>query len=100
HTRWPRDWSSDVCSSDLEGRMDMDGVADHGVRRARVHEVHVHVHELRRLGAHDRGSENPVGLRIDQDFDESGFLADLPRLTALRDRKSTRLNSSHVATSY
>src|SRR5690625_7376043 len=21
HTRWPRDWSSDVCSSDLEGRM-------------------------------------------------------------------------------
>src|SRR5690625_6348310 len=21
HTRWPRDWSSDVCSSDLEGRI-------------------------------------------------------------------------------
>src|SRR5439155_3475967 len=21
HTRWPRDWSSDVCSSDLGGRM-------------------------------------------------------------------------------
>src|SRR5215510_16463561 len=20
HTRWPRDWSSDVCSSDLEGQ--------------------------------------------------------------------------------
>src|SRR5690625_6600951 len=20
HTRWPRDWSSDVCSSDLDGR--------------------------------------------------------------------------------
>src|SRR5207253_4516896 len=22
HTRWPRDWSSDVCSSDLEIRLD------------------------------------------------------------------------------
>src|SRR5439155_17192969 len=22
HTRWPRDWSSDVCSSDLEREMD------------------------------------------------------------------------------
>src|SRR5207253_7018261 len=21
HTRWPRDWSSDVCSSDLDGRL-------------------------------------------------------------------------------
>src|SRR5690625_5090535 len=23
HTRWPRDWSSDVCSSDLDGRLDI-----------------------------------------------------------------------------
>src|SRR5207253_4916177 len=23
HTRWPRDWSSDVCSSDLEGFLDV-----------------------------------------------------------------------------
>src|SRR5215208_86752 len=23
HTRWPRDWSSDVCSSDLLGRADL-----------------------------------------------------------------------------
>src|SRR5690625_7480328 len=22
HTRWPRDWSSDVCSSDLQSRLD------------------------------------------------------------------------------
>src|SRR5207253_7787855 len=27
HTRWPRDWSSDVCSSDLAYRVG--GVADH-----------------------------------------------------------------------
>src|SRR5215208_7932900 len=29
HTRWPRDWSSDVCSSDLEAV----GLAHHAVRR-------------------------------------------------------------------
>src|SRR5690625_6029154 len=25
HTRWPRDWSSDVCSSDLTGMYEVDG---------------------------------------------------------------------------
>src|SRR5439155_6550554 len=25
HTRWPRDWSSDVCSSDLSGQVGVDG---------------------------------------------------------------------------
>src|SRR5437870_10910721 len=25
HTRWPRDWSSDVCSSDLDPRTDVAG---------------------------------------------------------------------------
>src|SRR5215510_4271850 len=28
HTRWPRDWSSDVCSSDLDGQMDAPGPLD------------------------------------------------------------------------
>src|SRR5439155_25406909 len=27
HTRWPRDWSSDVCSSDLEPREDAQATA-------------------------------------------------------------------------
>src|SRR5690625_5903647 len=27
HTRWPRDWSSDVCSSDLSSRPSAGGVA-------------------------------------------------------------------------
>src|SRR5690625_5778673 len=27
HTRWPRDWSSDVCSSDLGARLVLDGGA-------------------------------------------------------------------------
>src|SRR5439155_16999858 len=28
HTRWPRDWSSDVCSSDLAWRWNLDYVVD------------------------------------------------------------------------
>src|SRR5207253_8691820 len=28
HTRWPRDWSSDVCSSDLNGIERLDPVRD------------------------------------------------------------------------
>src|SRR5207253_6152472 len=28
HTRWPRDWSSDVCSSDLSKSREMDVLAD------------------------------------------------------------------------
>src|SRR5690625_6453932 len=36
HTRWPRDWSSDVCSSDLAPRAQEPGQA---VERARVGEV-------------------------------------------------------------
>src|SRR5271166_6887402 len=54
HTRWPRDWSSDVCSSDL---------------------------------TLPRWSELRMGQGEDTDV-------------APRDRKSTRLNSSHVAISY
>src|SRR5690625_7043292 len=38
HTRWPRDWSSDVCSSDL-AHMGL-GLGDGGVRREAVVERH------------------------------------------------------------
>src|SRR5215510_8546029 len=36
HTRWPRDWSSDVCSSDLCGR-DLRGHSRYGPAAARWH---------------------------------------------------------------
>src|SRR5207253_8029821 len=42
HTRWPRDWSSDVCSSDL-------------ARAGAVERPHVH-----RLGREEAGGETPV----------------------------------------
>src|SRR6266508_4683078 len=62
HTRWPRDWSSDVCSSDLVVLM--------GSGR---HEILERVKTM-----------------------ETTFTG----RCRLLDRKSTRLNSSHVAISY
>src|SRR5690625_5888728 len=65
HTRWPRDWSSDVCSSDL----DSDEI---------------------RPGAHHTLDGVATTLRNNSDL----------RVRIEGDRKSTRLNSSHVAISY
>src|SRR5690349_22816265 len=80
HTRSLRDWSSDVCSSDLP-------LAEHvrradereavGLRRARRHRL-----EVRDLVVERRVSEAPRAR------------------DRLVDRKSTRLNSSHVESSY
>src|SRR5439155_10845879 len=33
HTRWPRDWSSDVCSSDLDEHVELHGVNEEIVGR-------------------------------------------------------------------
>src|SRR5690625_5485125 len=99
HTSWPRDWSSDVCSSDLL--------------------VELHRERIR----HARVVGNPgcypvtvlLGLAplLQQDtplIDTSNIIADCKSgvsgagrkasIGTLLDRKSTRLNSSHVAISY
>src|SRR5690625_5419956 len=95
HTRWPRDWSSDVCSSDLVepvgkpacpligelrccgGR---DGRIKSGVQAERQEERGRRKDERRHPGA-------PCAA---QHHGDDGS----------EDRKSTRLNSSHVAISY
>src|SRR2546422_6283027 len=75
HTRCSRDWSSDVCSSDL-GR---------GRRVAFLeHDVHAVLPALRLVA---RGDAGAVGAVLVDDGD-------------LQDRKSTRLNSSHGYISY
>src|SRR5215510_1233812 len=47
HTRWPRDWSSDVCSSDLGGeqRPDEDVVGEEGVIAGAQHRHEERGHE-------------------------------------------------------
>src|SRR5690625_6116394 len=81
HTRWPRDWSSDVCSSDLDGLLW--GLASEGTVFA---------------------LDPTTGAVMDRITTDLSFGNTWGRQTSLfareRDRKSTRLNSSHVASSY
>src|SRR5207253_4507402 len=96
---WPRDWSSDVCSSDLEDALSL----------ARENAA--------RLGLSDlvRFQKNNLLENLDERFDL--IVANLPYISTQDrhllsrevlhdpevalfggpDRKSTRLNSSHVA---
>src|SRR5690625_6755576 len=96
HTRWPRDWSSDVCCSDLSPTH-VDVVAagvgvplDNGAEGDRgqlgdAEGVHVGAQRDRSQG----------GIAAGDVADRSGA-----RHPHRGDRKSTRLNSSHVAISY
>src|SRR5207253_6538946 len=99
-TSWPRDWSSDVCSSDLVGR---------------VFEAHHSARSLPPLIGRnprfDRASSRPTGApgaftgsggprRLGPPYVSAEFIrARSPWTIPAQDRKSTRLNSSHVAIS-
>src|SRR5690606_40364864 len=76
HTRFSRDWSSDVCSSDL-GRGQR---SPHRLGAAAVQAGEQHQPLLRQI----EGGQLRVALRVQ----------------CQPDRKSTRLNSSHVKISY
>src|SRR5690348_17737198 len=79
HTRWTGDWSSDVCSSDLEGEQLMAEADAEGRQLSEVDDAAQRVHDHVQFGWIS-------GSVAD---DEPG-----------RDRKSTRLNSSHPSISY
>src|SRR5204862_1981380 len=100
HTRSLRDWSSDVCSSDLRGEQVL-----HRQRRVQPQPVDArHRHPLGIEARDDQRSE--LAAALDQDHHILGRqLAPLALQVeiadpALEDRKSTRLNSSHVEISY
>src|SRR5690625_6269996 len=79
HTRWPRDWSSDVCSSDLFTRpRSWSGMIRW--RRDTVITFHSTIATPERTPASHTTTAEEV--------------------SPITDRKSTRLNSSHVAISY
>src|SRR5690625_6679362 len=104
HTRWPRDWSSDVCSSDLTWEQIGRAVG------------------ISRQSAHERWARNPSPpdaaqqLLIEEDMltfrgarptmqsrqmlEPSAPTSQPATREGEEDRKSTRLNSSHVASSY
>src|SRR5690625_6642349 len=81
HTRWPRDWSSDVCSSDL-----FKIIPHHDFSFCSV-KIFMYLCELK-----------PFFLSYLQALPP--YPNPLPSLQITLDRKSTRLNSSHVAISY
>src|SRR3546814_5888376 len=90
------DWSSDVCSSDLIG------VADHArADAADVEAAQVGFAELEAVGQADlvAGRRRAAAKRVDiaaLAIDIEGeFAGELEMLARGRDRKSTRLNSSH-----
>src|SRR2546422_4291775 len=79
HTRCSRDWSSDVCSSDLGRRVSRGPGGGGGARGGSVRLRRPDTQRPQRLRVHARRSgEHPER----------------------RDRKSTRLNSSHGYISY
>src|SRR5207253_10587561 len=51
HTRWPRDWSSDVCSSDLAPGARVDRLAAGELRNRRVERRARHAHTARHRAA-------------------------------------------------
>src|SRR5207253_5855776 len=85
HTRWPRDWSSDVCSSDLKGEW--------------PYRFSFFV-----VSRDPRGRGATVGRQAVLPAPTGPRASRSNLVSATRpgagDRKSTRLNSSHVAISY
>src|SRR5207253_8672418 len=84
HTRWPRDWSSDVCSSDLIGNR------AHGRKRRHAAVLREALEREGLSFAHRAAELSEIGVEP--------VVVGAHRRE--QDRKSTRLNSSHVAISY
>src|SRR5690625_6962884 len=101
HTRWPRDWSSDVCSSDLEIELDRRGTSKDGNQDADLAFLVVDFFDRTRkvfertVDNHDVVALFELGERFWLGFIDAHFGFDI------FDRsEDTRLNSSHVAISY
>src|SRR5207302_6128230 len=100
HTRFSRDWSSDVCSSDLPAESS---------RRDRSSN-HAHQHGDRKGDVAERDDQRecagknaapPIELGVaPSDRIEHAPKAVVEVKAEGQDRKSTRLNSSHVKISY
>src|SRR5690625_6231673 len=90
---WPRDWSSDVCSSDLLAARPQPGGDGRGDELLRL---------LGGAAQTDLLTGDRAGLGGSQVQHEVDLVGRVDRGLFLPggDRKSTRLNSSHVAISY
>src|SRR5207249_7075067 len=92
HTRSKRDWSSDVCSSDLDRRGGGDAPARGEAGRPSL--------PCGWFGSSARRGPAAATTQAAGQHAASSGHRDGLRSTASGDRKSTRLNSSHVSISY
>src|SRR5207253_6682003 len=103
---WPRDWSSDVCSSDLLRKIFL-GEKSHWTNGRRITLVMMDpgperktvLRDIYRMNENDLNNHFIHGLFTGEVFVSPKTLATPVEVRKL-DRKSTRLNSSHVAISY
>src|SRR5207249_7991057 len=97
HTRSKRDWSSDVCSSDL---LMLAGTAVYPLMLVRLYPVAAGPLVAGYLGLWMLAAAFVAcGLFVSA-LTENQLLAGAATYGVLLDRKSTRLNSSHVSISY
>src|SRR5690625_6375591 len=94
HTRWPRDWSSDVCSSDLSKIGQMKNLD------FRIHALDGKMVWEEKLNFMNQDARIRINLPQTAPGQYFYTLRAGSSLIASGDRKSTRLNSSHVAILY
>src|SRR3712207_8384208 len=100
HTRYWRDWSSDVCSSDLVGRI----FTKNPIKIKKSLDYALSVQQTHNLCRNDKGYLLKVAVvghpyNIFDKYINMNLLNKLNKL-GIGDRKSTRLNSSHANISY
>src|SRR5690625_6620343 len=100
HTRWPRDWSSDVCSSDLKPITDSPELMFNAVRDQLDQQYFNEDDELI-IEETVKEAYDLTTKMLQEDLVGKNELWTPEWGSAMaEDRKSTRLNSSHVAISY
>src|SRR5690625_6929559 len=101
HTRWPRDWSSDVCSSDLYEDIGIDGAA-RSAQFSQITEEDGSWRVRQILADPDEHHDWAITAEIDLKASDAAQepVVRIVEVGPWQDRKSTRLNSSHVARSY
>src|SRR5690625_5702255 len=99
HTSWPRDWSSDVCSSDLRPAQQV-GLSERVPGEGLRDRHHLLLVDDQAVGGAEHLLQGFGQLRVDRGDRLLTVLAQRVVGVRVRDRKSTRLNSSHVAISY
>src|SRR3546814_7550115 len=87
------DWSSDVCSSDLTGRIRL-SLFERELDRAGAEAGHRHAEDPFALGGHITGADRLIEF-LGRDIDAQPFAVGARAFKLPADRKSTRLNSSH-----